>query len=876
MISNTVYVPPENELNSISTQQNGLLEPDDGSVAVTVNRSLSNSGTTNVNHSESTFSHSSSSKPSQVSTLNLTTSPLTSTLTKAIPVTTTPASTKECILEENTETTSSTLNPIMTTSLTTKGDSSTGNHTQPVNRVNHSSSVCKIDSARNHKNAVDDYSCGLCSFKPKYLQPCANKKTFLAVFCLTSVLQGMFYTYFVSVLTTIEKLYQVQSKATGFIMSATEMGQISGVLFLTYYGGQGNRPKWIACGMIVFALAALLAASPHYFFDDLARKQFSPHPVIDFSQSFHLDKKNIGLLFVKNQLCSVSKFNDDLNQNSSAFLNSSSGTNESQCASEENTNKANRLTNSVLAIFFISLLFIGIGSTTTNTLGIPYIDDNVAPKDSPLYFGITIGVKIFGPVIGFLLGSVCTNIHIDFPFGESSIENPSDPQWIGAWWLGMIFVFLTLSFASIFMMAFPKKLSKVNDYNDKRKDTSDEDQQMVATSTTDAESHRANLKDFPSTLRRLLKNDVLLLRIASSVLHLLPIAGIYTFLPKYLESQFQLTASQASAVTGIAGILVMGFGIFASSFFIGRYKPSPKFVALWIAAAALIYSIGMVILMGLGCPMNEFIGYNSNGPDKSCWKDCSCSGHFAPICTSQKTTYLSPCIAGCTKVTRNSSSYTYSNCGCLDLNVTATSGYCPLECSNLIWYIVIFATIVLVHSTCEVGSMLLTLRCVEPHDKAMALGLVSFSIGLFGNVPCPILYGTVVDSACLFWEENCGKLGACRIYDSFKFRTTFHGLTAFIMFIACLVDIFVWYRASSIDFGHEIEVQQNEDETKVKLQSPNASDDKSTNVPNDEDEDEEDEEEDFVKEDKNSNGTRSSELKPLNVVKVDINADDMV
>lgn len=97
------------------------------------------------------------------------------------------------------------------------------------------------------------------------------------------------------------------------------------------------------------------------------------------------------------------------------------------------------------------------------------------------------------------------------------------------------------------------------------------------------------------------------------------------------------------------------------------------------------------------------------------------------------------------------------------------------------------------------------------------------------------------------------------------------------MFIACLVDIFVWYRASSIDFGHEDEVQQNQDETKA--QSVNLSVEKATEavVINDGDEDEdEDEDDDFVKEDKNSDGTRSSELKPLNVVKVDVNADDMV
>jgi hypothetical protein len=62
----------------------------------------------------------------------------------------------------------------------------------------------------------------------------------------------------------------------------------------------------------------------------------------------------------------------------------------------------------------------------------------------------------------------------------------------------------------------------------------------------------------------------------------------------------------------------------------------------------------------------------------------------------------------------------------------ATIGYCDLDCDNFIWYIILFSIFVFIHSTSEVGSMLLILRCVDPRDKAMALGLIQFAIGLFG------------------------------------------------------------------------------------------------------------------------------------------------
>lgn len=56
--------------------------------------------------------------------------------------------------------------------------------------------------------------------------------------------------------------------------------------------------------------------------------------------------------------------------------------------------------------------------------------------------------------------------------------------------------------------------------------------------------------DFPSAVKRLLRNDILMFRTASSVLHILPIAGLYTFLPKYLESQFRLPAHHANMISG--------------------------------------------------------------------------------------------------------------------------------------------------------------------------------------------------------------------------------------------------------------------------------------------------------------------------------------
>lgn len=357
----------------------------------------------------------------------------------------------------------------------------------------------------------EDLKCGLGPCTPRWLQIFASKQAFLVTFCITWVLQGMFCTYFVSVITTIEKLFQIQSKTTGIIMSATEIGQIGSSLLLTYYGGQGHRPKWIAWGMVLFAISSFTCSLPHFIFG----KELMQSSEMMFSRPSSLNATSI-----QPGICNID----------GAF---NASTNECKDDALAEQQMHSKITNTVLAIFFISLLGVGLGQTTVYTLGIPYIDDNVASRESPLYFAITIGVRILGPALGFILGSLCTLLYVDLSVDPQI--TPKDPRWIGAWWLGLVFVSAMLMLASLAMFSFPKKLSTCR---------------IAETNKSLRERKNPSLKDFPKAVKRLLKNDILMFRTASSVFHILPIAGLYTFLPKYLESQFRLPAHSANMVSG--------------------------------------------------------------------------------------------------------------------------------------------------------------------------------------------------------------------------------------------------------------------------------------------------------------------------------------
>ncbi|XP_014208402.1 solute carrier organic anion transporter family member 3A1-like [Copidosoma floridanum] len=657
---------------------------------------------------------------------------------------------------------------------------------------------------------MDDITCGWGPFKPAWLQVFATKQMFLVIFCATWVLQGMYSTYFVSVITTIEKLFQIQSKTTGLIMSATEIGQIGSSLLLTYYGGQGHRPRWIAWGMVLFAVSSFTCSLPHFIFGDQLIKQ-NELLFNGGTLSGDVNGTNFSLPIPAN-LCKYADRNDNASINSwSVYAHHEQRTDtDAYCKGDFLADRQiqKKIVTIVLAIFFVSLLGVGMGQTTVYTLGIPYIDDNVAGRESPLYFAITIGVRILGPAMGFMLGSLCTMVYVDL--SSNPPITPSDPRWMGAWWLGLVLISSLLILVSVGMFAFPTRLPKSRTPPKRIGD-----------------SKKPSLTDFPKSVKRLLKNDILMLRTASSVLHLLPIAGLYTFLPKYLESQFRLAAHNANFVSGIGGILVMGLGIIVSGFFIIKFKPNARFVAAWIAFTAVAYAIGMGILMFVGCTMNDFTGITTNGQgiskfDPVCDTTCECDQNkFSPICGVDGKTYFSACHAGCSNYTVSDGRVVnFTDCQCIGAGAanqslrlpaampgTAKTGYCPLDCNNFYIYVGLFSLFVFIHSTSEVGSMLLILRCVDPRDKAMALGLIQFAIGLFGNVPCPVVYGAVVDSACLVWEWSCGERGACWLYDSNVFRMFFHGTTGSIMALAFLVDIIVFYRAGSINF---VEDRDNE------------------------------------------------------------------
>lgn len=111
-----------------------------------------------------------------------------------------------------------------------------------------------------------------------------------------------------------------------------------------------------------------------------------------------------------------------------------------------------------LILVFLSQFVLGIGNTLYYALGQAYLDDNIRQKSSPLMLGYAMSLRMFGPVIGFILGYYSLNIYID-P-SKTPMITKKDSRWLGAWWLGWIVLGAIMFLFAFLVGMFPKHLPK--------------------------------------------------------------------------------------------------------------------------------------------------------------------------------------------------------------------------------------------------------------------------------------------------------------------------------------------------------------------------------------------------------------------------------
>lgn len=90
-------------------------------------------------------------------------------------------------------------------------------------------------------------------------------------------------------------------------------------------------------------------------------------------------------------------------------------------------------------------------------------------------------------------------------------------------------------------------------------------------------------------------------------------------------------------------------------------------------------------------------------------------------------------------------------------------------------------------------------RTVEKRDKALGQGISLFTTSLFALIPGPIIFGRIIDTTCLIWNNKCEQKGNCLLYDPIKFRYYLHSSAAILISIAIVFDYLIWYYGRDLD-----------------------------------------------------------------------------
>lgn len=574
---------------------------------------------------------------------------------------------------------------------------------------------------------------------------CRNIKLFVLCHGLLQFSQLLYSAYFKSTITTIERRYGLSSYSSGTISSLNEISNSILIVFVSYFGNRVHRPRVIGIGGLLMAVSAMILTLPHFL-----------------SQPYVYDS----VLHNNHDIC-------NLQGNSSAP--ESCGRDETQRLTE---------TNNLWFFMASAQLLFGVGSVPIQPFGISYIDDFARPGNSPLYIAILFAVSVFGPAIGYLLGSVMLRIYVDVDrtgLGAEQELRHGDPRWVGAWWMGLLVAAGCLVLTSIPYFFFPKRMLTEDSEIDSDSDTKD-DFKRPDISLLDF------LKMFPRMFIHLLLSPLFLMLVLAQCCFSSVIAGLSTFLNKFLERQYSTSAAYASLLVGAVNLPAVAVGMLVGGVIMKRAGLSLKTIPRFSVVMLTISTLLCVPLFFMGCSTQRVSEVNhyqigQYGSLPLCYSNCSCpAGAFNPVCGSDGVEYISPCHAGCTNFTKDPNNthrvQRYTNCRCISGSQSyALPAACPNSCPHLLLpAILVISLASLIACLTHNPMYMMVLRSVSSEEKSFAIGIQFLLMRVLAWLPAPALYGMAIDTSCMKWRHVCGVKFSCGYYDNNILRNRYLGL----------------------------------------------------------------------------------------------------
>ena len=153
-----------------------------------------------------------------------------------------------------------------------------------------------------------------------------------------------------SIISNLEKRFDLKSADTGLIASCYDIASVLCLIPVSYLGGIGSKPRWLGFGIILMGLGSIVFAVPH-FTTGLYSEQ-ATFTDASLTDGCNTDTEN-GSMLLTDVLCS----------------------------------EAESSLSNYKYVLMLGQLLHGAGASPLYTLGITYMHENIQQKWSSIYAG---------------------------------------------------------------------------------------------------------------------------------------------------------------------------------------------------------------------------------------------------------------------------------------------------------------------------------------------------------------------------------------------------------------------------------------------------------------------------------------------------------
>nr|KAF6442337.1 solute carrier organic anion transporter family member 6A1 [Rousettus aegyptiacus] len=330
-----------------------------------------------------------------------------------------------------------------------------------------------------------------------------NINCFLIFFCILTIAQGIAFGLVDLSIDTFRRDSSLNVIASMLLSLVYDISSCLIAVFIAYYGGRGNKLKWITVSSILIGFGSLLFAFPY-----LGNENY---------RSYGETEEDI---------CKAMKIIKTCRRTTSFPLK-------------------------YVSFFILGQIVLGVAGMLLFILGVNFLIESVDTYAAGIYLGFADASGIIGYALGYAIGAPLIKTFEDIIFDASAEDSADSHAWLRTWWIRFVFVSIISWSTSIPLSCFSHPLqgtTRIKPEEHKMPYFVDKKQKDQELGTS--------IKDLFASILILIKTPIFVSLALARASESLLIIGASAFLPIYVENQFMVTPTKAATLSGL--VLIPG------------------------------------------------------------------------------------------------------------------------------------------------------------------------------------------------------------------------------------------------------------------------------------------------------------------------------